>query len=662
VIDPRLTPRVDEMSIRHTRRAALVALLFAGLATGSRAEGEESAQSPSAQVPEAAGVPSENAAPHAPPHDPPGDVDEFAELGAEAGLDPSVQLVEPDDPVAGEPLDGSDDETPSPPAPQEEPGLEEFVEDAPDVVEAASDPEQLAPDLIPDEFVLTLLSPAEVEQIAADTGMELAGAIPAANRARLVAPEGSSPAENLRRFEELRNRDDIGSIDLNRVAAIPDENSCDGQVLHTIPEGVPETGFGQPCTIAFFDGEPAPERYLEQPSLPSASISDAQDYLYEASSIVAVIDTGIDPLHPAFAHAVIGVGYDFLEDRAGAYDLPNGVDDDGDGLTDEAYGHGTHVAGTILLVNPKALLLPYRVLDSDGNGNAFDVARAIHLAIDDGAELINLSLALSGPSPVVEEAVAAARSNGVLVLGAAGNSASEGVLFPARYDAVLAITAVDEEDALAPFSAWGDRVSLCAPGVSIYSSMPEERFAWWSGTSMATAYASGAASLVACVPGFSGLSVEEALLWGCDSVDEANPDQAGKLGFGRLDVEDAVLLHLGWTAPPEEYVPLPEPQPWQQPIDTFEVSGSYGEPTDEEDGADDAPESEESAAPEESEAPELPADDEAEQAPAAPQQEQEPSQTDSGSPQADSGSPQTEPADEPATDGKHGDEAAPVES
>ena len=303
--------------------------------------------------------------------------------------------------------------------------------------------------------------------------------------------------------------------------------------------GGPSEGAGaQQCTLAFFDGDGSPTKFQGQPALPAIRALEAQAYLTGNPSVVAVIDTGIDPTHSMLAGRLQGPGWDFLLDQEGAIDLADGLDGDMDGFVDEAWGHGTHVASVIALVNPDARILPYRVLDSEGNGSAFSVAKAIHQALVEGADVVNLSLSMTAPSRAVREALELAWELEVPVFTSAGNTGAQG-LFPARSKLAIAVAALDFDETKAPFSAYGHAIKVCAPGVEIYGAMPGEQYAWWSGTSMACAVASGAASLLHSVA--DEPEVAEELIEACFDVDEFNPDYEELLGEGRIDALEGVF-------------------------------------------------------------------------------------------------------------------------
>jgi subtilisin family serine protease len=304
-------------------------------------------------------------------------------------------------------------------------------------------------------------------------------------------------------------------------------------IVPTCAAGAGLSGSG--C-IAFYDGDPTPAEYFAQPAVSVLQVGALQDQLSGNLSIVAVIDTGIDASHPVLAGKVLPYGYDFLDGDTDPSEEANGLDDDGNGLIDEAWGHGTHLAGTIALINPDARILPLRVLDSDGKGSVFDVAEAIAYAVSAGADVLNLSLGMQGSSAVVAAALQEAHDAGVQIYAAAGNTGSKSVQFPASWHDALGVAAVDEFDVKAPFSSYGNKVDVSAPGTDIYGPMPGGLYARWSGTSMATAVASGAGSLLHSLTGkpFATESAD-ALQDSSKSIEHQNPNLDDMLGSGRID-------------------------------------------------------------------------------------------------------------------------------
>jgi minor extracellular protease Epr len=173
-------------------------------------------------------------------------------------------------------------------------------------------------------------------------------------------------------------------------------------------------------------------------------------------------------------------------------------------------GHGTHVAGIvgaqnnglgIVGVAPDAKLYALKVLDKNGQGYLSDMISAIDWAISNKMDILNLSLGSLEPSYVLEKAMTKAYQSGMLIVAAGGNdgtSAGNGdnVAYPAKYPAVIAVSAVDQNNVRGSFSATGNAIEYSAPGVQIVSTHLNNKYVSYSGTSMATAFVSGSLALL----------------------------------------------------------------------------------------------------------------------------------------------------------------------
>lgn len=245
-------------------------------------------------------------------------------------------------------------------------------------------------------------------------------------------------------------------------------------------------------------------------------------------TVVAVIDTGVDYTHKDLADNIwVNEG-----------EIPgNGIDDDGNGYVDDVHGvdfvdgdsdpmdehgHGTHVAGIIAMtpgngggvgVAYGAKIMCVRAGQANGSFASSDIAKAIKYAADNGADVINMSFGGTGRSYLVESALQDAFPSCVLV-AAAGNDGlptndakQAGYLFtediyPAGYKYVIGVMATDNNKSLAYFSNWdfkegsGCEYEMAAPGVGIYSTLPGNRYACWSGTSMATPNVAAAVAIL----------------------------------------------------------------------------------------------------------------------------------------------------------------------
>ncbi len=247
---------------------------------------------------------------------------------------------------------------------------------------------------------------------------------------------------------------------------------------------------------AFDKGNGSPVLYQGQPSVDDVGLALAHRTGTGRGALIAVLDTGAELTHPALAGHIVASA-DFAGTSVDGHEQGDGVDNDGDGLIDEALGHGTHVSGIAALVAPSAGLLIGRVLDADGRGDILSVASGIAWATAHGAHVINMSFGMLQTSTVIEYALAQADSLGAVCVAAAGNDGAGGpVEYPASSSHVLAIAALDDADHAASFTSSGAAIALSAPGVSIRSSYTSATYALWSGTSMAAPFVSGTAGLL----------------------------------------------------------------------------------------------------------------------------------------------------------------------
>ncbi len=270
---------------------------------------------------------------------------------------------------------------------------------------------------------------------------------------------------------------------------------------------------------------------------------------------VAVLDSGVDLQHADLQGRISPASRDFVQPGTPPADTANGIDDDGDGVTDRAFGHGTHLAGLIALANPAAEILVCRVVDDEGLGQSLRLAQAIIYAANQGARIINLSLSLPQPSQAVAQAIHYAHDNGVMIFTSAGNGSQLVQQFPTGQDGVFTIGATDPGpgntqpffgpitgETIAPFTNWG-YTDFSVFGVDVPSLYPGNQYAYWSGTSMATALVSATASLVFSIdPNLDDHDVKDLLK--DPAVEITNlPSVYGEdpLGEGRIDLATTIL-------------------------------------------------------------------------------------------------------------------------
>jgi len=237
--------------------------------------------------------------------------------------------------------------------------------------------------------------------------------------------------------------------------------------------------------------------------------------------VVAVIDSGIDHSIPQLAASmwinegeIDGNGID--DDRNGYVDDIHGWDfrdNDSSSLVGTTiHGHGTFGASIIAAqpgelpivgVAPGVRIMDVRFLDSCNSFDSSDwqaLGRAIDYAVDNGAQIINLGIYAHGTPPnCVDAALRRAVEHGVIIVGIAGNFGEEQVMYPGRYDTVLAVSATTPNDFLANFSNRGADVAFCAPGEGVTSLIKGGRASTQSGTSFAASHVAGVLALILSV-------------------------------------------------------------------------------------------------------------------------------------------------------------------
>lgn len=291
--------------------------------------------------------------------------------------------------------------------------------------------------------------------------------------------------------------------------------------------------------------EPVYKYYTSEESVPSAeynkgmekqwylkdqkleSVWGNEDYGNTAGegTVVAVIDTGVDYNHEDLQ--------DNIWTNSAEVSGTTGADDDNNGYVDDVHGinlidpnetpmddhgHGTHVAGIIAMENNnvggvgiayKSKIMPIKAGGSDGTFNSTDIAKGIEYAYKNGADVINMSFGSYAHSALIENALQDAFNSCVLV-AAAGNYGIPTAdcplggqnTYPASYSYVIGVMAYDENNKFASFSNWDYKPNanaeyeVVAPGVSVYSTLPNGRYASWNGTSMAAPMVSAEAAIL----------------------------------------------------------------------------------------------------------------------------------------------------------------------
>ncbi|MCX9010947.1 MAG: S8 family serine peptidase [Candidatus Methanoperedens sp.] len=209
---------------------------------------------------------------------------------------------------------------------------------------------------------------------------------------------------------------------------------------------------------------------------------------------IAVLDTGISNSHPDLN---VSGGINLIGKSKN-----NKWNDDS--------GHGTHVSGIIAARNnsigiigiaPDAELYAVKVLDAYGNGYISDIIEGIDWAVQNNMNVVSMSLGTRTYSQALNDATANAYKAGILLVAAAGNNgdgnlSTDDVLYPAKFDSVIAVSAIDSNNIAPVWGADGEEVELAAPGIDIYSTWLDGGYVNKSGTSMATPFVSGVAALI----------------------------------------------------------------------------------------------------------------------------------------------------------------------
>ncbi|MCM8765683.1 MAG: S8 family serine peptidase [Candidatus Omnitrophica bacterium] len=260
------------------------------------------------------------------------------------------------------------------------------------------------------------------------------------------------------------------------------------------------------------------------------------------STRIAIIDTGCDMDHPDLELNI---------NKSLSYDVLN---NDSQPEDDSEDSHGTHIAGIIAGVgnnekgisgvNWKAELLIYKALDENGEGTMDKLMQAIQRAIDNGAEVINMSWGTEENSLALYEAIQAAYESGIVLVSAGGNDGK--VLYPAKYMEVLGVGGTDKEDKRwkeeGYESAYGPEIDVSAPAQDILSTLKwtseELSYGSLSGTSMSSAFAAGEAGLLLSQK--ADLQVEEVYSIIKDNVDPVTTEPGKPIGTGRINLFKAI--------------------------------------------------------------------------------------------------------------------------
>ena len=329
-------------------------------------------------------------------------------------------------------------------------------------------------------------------------------------------------------------------------------------------------------TLVTFFGSTVPSNYTTQAATSIIRLGDARTATHlTGSGVVAIIDTGADPNHPALS-SVLVPGYDFTRDIPGFSELAdldptvaaqlqqsstsildaqntlqlNGsavailnqsstsiLDQSSTSILDSTlaeFGHGTMTAGIVHLIAPTANIMPLKAFRADGSSNLSDIIRAIYYAADHGANIISMSFSMPQSSPGLQAAIQYALNKNVALVASSGNDGSKTLVYPASYGGVQGIGSSTNTDLRSTFSNYGSGVvTFAAPGEGVITTYPGSNYAAGWGTSFSTPMFAGAAALV--------LQARPASKPGDITNALSKTKQISDMGYGRIDLYQSLM-------------------------------------------------------------------------------------------------------------------------
>lgn len=258
---------------------------------------------------------------------------------------------------------------------------------------------------------------------------------------------------------------------------------------------------------------------------------------------VCIIDTGYDASHEDLPNGANVTG-ETVDTTGGQRKLGNWFED--------SYGHGTHVMGTIaslgnnigyegILPSGQLNIHHVKIIDHPGYWRFYgsDLIAAINACDAAGATIANMSIAGWKPSEIEATAMQNAADNGMLLIAAGGNMGDTQYAYPASYNAVVSVGAIDADQNPWMFTQTNDHIELVAPGVHVDSTLPNNRYGTWDGTSTAAPHVSGVAALVwSHFPSCSSNRIREAL--NTSALDLGAPGRDNTFGNGVVQAQAAM--------------------------------------------------------------------------------------------------------------------------
>lgn len=403
-------------------------------------------------------------------------------------------------------------------------------------------------------FVL-VTKPSNVQDVCSRHGLTQVGQVSSSSSPGVflvstpsVDPSTATDSE-VQSFESDQ-RVDVAELSGTTTASLMQSSTS---ILDQLPGRAAVTYFGS--TVANY--------YVSQPATSLVRLATVQggSNFNGSGLVVAVIDTGVDPAHPALS-GVLLPGFDFVHNLAGAsemVDLPAtmaaGLTQSSTSILDSgnlvqmnsftmailsqsstsildgppgSFGHGTMTAGLVHLVAPGARILPLKAFSGDGSSDLFNVIQAIYYAADNGANVISMSFEIRQSSPALQNAIQYALSKNVALVAASGNDGQQIMVYPAGYNNVIGVGSTSNADGKSTFTNFGtNAVYVAAPGEGVITTYPGGNYAAGWGTSFSAPLVAGEAALVLQArPGYHPGDVANAV---------SRAVQVQQMGHGRVD-------------------------------------------------------------------------------------------------------------------------------
>ena len=368
---------------------------------------------------------------------------------------------------------------------------------------------------------------------------------------------------------------------LSRIMKVTFDDSVPESSILGLQNSDPSIEYIEKAVIYRIDDVPNDSLVSEQWALKNIQAFDAWNITEGTDTVLlAIIDTGIDYLHPDLKNKIYYNPGEIGTDNAGKDKTSNGIDDDNNGFVDDYMGwdftdrvgfpfdssggdylgwdndpydensHGTSIAGIagaetnnitgVAGVAPNIKLLNLRAFDPSGYGEEDDVAAAILYAVQSGVKVINMSFGDASFSLVLRDVIRYAYSRNVVLVGSSGNSGSTDPHYPSGYSEVISVGNSNYEDYVAPSSNYGSTLDLVAPGSLILTTARNNTYATISGTSAATPHVSATAALILSLSNLSNEEVKQIIKSTTDDIDIPGWDL--RSGAGRLNLLKALTF------------------------------------------------------------------------------------------------------------------------